>query len=73
MIGALVGLGIGLVEYRVVAGLVVGGLRRTDTSTTDEERDAYERRIGWTRAVLAVMMIGVTPVLGYVIGRTAFG
>lgn len=73
LIGALIGLAVGLVEYKIVSGIVIGGLRRTDTSKTPEERDAYERRIGIVRAVLVVMMIGVTPVLGYLIGRTVFG
>ena len=57
----------------IVSAVVIGGLRRTDSSTTREERDAYERRIGFVRAALIVLMIGVTPVIGYFIGQTAFG
>ena len=73
LIGALIGLVVGLVEYRIVSALVIGALRRTDQSKTREERDDYERRIRWVRAALVVLMIGVTPVLGYVIGQTVFG
>lgn len=73
LIGALIGLVVGLVEYRIVSALVIGGLRRTDHSKTQGERDDYERRIGWVRAALVVLMIGVTPVLGYLIGQTVFG
>jgi hypothetical protein len=73
LIGALIGLVVGLVEYRIVSALVIGGLRRTDQSKTQGERDDYERRIAYVRAALVVLMIGVTPVLGYVIGRTLFG
>ena len=73
LIGALIGLVVGLVEYRIVSALVIGALRRTDPSKTREERDDYERRIRWVKAALVVMMIGVTPVLGYVIGQTVFG
>jgi hypothetical protein len=73
LIGALIGLVVGLVEYRIVSALVIGGLRRTDQSKTQAERDDYERRIRWVRAALVVLMIGVTPVLGYVIGQTVFG
>ncbi len=73
LIGALIGLVLGIVEYRIVSTLVIGALRRTDHSQTQAERDDYERRIGWVRVALVVLMIGVTPVLGYVIGQTVFG
>jgi len=73
LIGALIGLVVGLVEYKVVSAVVIGGLRRTDGSKTSEERDAYERRIGFVRTALIVLMIGVTPAIGYFIGQTAFG
>ncbi|HEY5795886.1 MAG TPA: hypothetical protein VIU82_12795 [Bosea sp. (in: a-proteobacteria)] len=73
LIGALIGFVAGLVEYRIVSALVIGGLRRTDQSKTQAERDDYERRIAYVRAALVVLMIGVTPVLGYVIGQTLFG
>jgi hypothetical protein len=73
VIGALIGFGLGLLEYRIVSALVIGGLRRTDQSKTREERDDYERRIRWVRVALVALMIGVTPVLGYVIGQTVFG
>lgn len=72
-IGALIGLALGLVEYRIVSALVIGALRRTDHSKTEAERDDYERRIAYVRVALVVLMIGVTPVLGYVIGQTVFG
>lgn len=73
LIGALIGFVVGLVEYRIVSGLVIGALRRTDPSKTQAERDDYERRITYVRVALVVLMIGVTPVLGYVIGQTVFG
>jgi hypothetical protein len=73
LVGALIGLVVGIVEYRIVSGLVIGALRRTDPSQTQAERDDYERRIAYVRVALVVLMIGVTPVLGYVIGQTVFG
>ena len=73
LIGALIGFVVGLVEYRIVSGLVIGALLRTDPSKTQAERDDYERRIAYVRVALVVLMIGVTPVLGYVIGQTVFG
>lgn len=73
LIGALIGLVLGIVEYRIVSAVVIGALRRTERSTTQAERDDYERRIRLLKAALVVLMIGGTPVLGYVIGRTLFG
>ncbi|SDG94160.1 MULTISPECIES: hypothetical protein [Bosea] len=72
-LGALIGFGLGLLEYRLMSAVVIGALRRTDRSETEAERADYERRIRILRAVLVVMTIGVMPVLGFVIGRTVFG
>ncbi|MCA0418473.1 MAG: hypothetical protein LCH80_07085 [Proteobacteria bacterium] len=72
-LGALIGLGLGLLEYRLISAVVIGALRRTDRSETQAEKDDYERRIRILRAVLVVMTIGLMPVLGFVIGRALFG
>ena len=72
-LGALIGLGLGLLEYRLMSAVVIGALRRTDRSETQAEKDDYERRIRILRAVLVVMTIGLMPVLGFVIGRALFG
>ncbi len=56
-----------------MSGVVIAALRRTVVRSTQAERDDYERRIRVLKLALAVLMIGVTPVLGYVIGRTLFG
>ena len=72
-LGALIGLGLGLLEYRLMSAVVIGALRRTDRSQTEAERNDYERRIRILRAVLVVMTIGLMPILGFVIGRTLFG
>ena len=73
LVGALIGFGLGLLEYRLISAVVIGALRRTDRSETQAEKDDYERRIRILRAVLVVMTIGLMPVLGFVIGRTVFG
>ncbi|WP_199092703.1 hypothetical protein [Bosea sp. ASV33] len=73
LIGALIGFGLGLLEYRLISAVVIGALRRTDRSETQAEKDDYERRIRILRAVLVVMTIGLMPVLGFVIGRALFG
>jgi len=72
-LGALIGFGLGLLEYRLMSAVVIGALRRTDRSQTEAEKDDYERRIRILRAVLVVMTIGFMPILGFVIGRTLFG
>ena len=72
-LGALIGFGLGLLEYRLMSAVVIGALRRTDRSETQAEKDDYERRIRILRAVLVVMTIGLMPILGFVIGRTVFG
>ncbi|WP_293806381.1 hypothetical protein [uncultured Bosea sp.] len=73
LVGAVIGLGLGLLEYRLMSAVVIGALRRTDRSVTEAEKDDYERRIRILRAVLVVMTIGLMPTLGFVIGRTVFG
>jgi len=73
LVGALIGFGLGLLEYRLMSAVVIGALRRTDRSETEAEKADYERRIRILRAVLVVMTIGLMPILGFVIGRTVFG
>lgn len=73
LLGAAIGLGLGLLEYRLMSAVVIGALRRTDRSGTEAEKMDYERRIRILRAVLVGMTIGLMPVLGFVIGRTLSG
>lgn len=73
LIGALIGFVVGLIEYRLVTGVVVGALRRTDSSQTRAEKDDYERRIRLLKAAVLVFSVGFLPIVGYVIGRTLFG
>lgn len=72
-IGAVIGFVIGLVEYKLVSGVVVAGLRRTNRSKTEAEYEDYERRIRLLQAILLVLTLLGLPILGYVIGRTLFG
>jgi hypothetical protein len=71
--GALVGFGLGLLEYKVMSGIVVAALRRTERSATEAEHEDYERRIRILRIVLLIMTVGGTPVAGYWIGRALSG
>ena len=73
IIGAVLGLVLGLVEYKLISGVVVSALRRTNASTNEAEHADYERRIRILRAVLLVMTVGAMPVVGYFVGRALFG
>jgi hypothetical protein len=73
LIGALIGFVVGLVEYKLVTGIVVAGLRRTNRSQTPAEYEDYERRIRLLQAIVLVLTLLGLPILGYVIGRTLFG
>jgi hypothetical protein len=72
-IGAVIGLVLGLLEYKLVSGVVVSALRRTNSSATEAEHADYERRIRILRAVLLVMTVGAMPIVGYFVGRALFG
>lgn len=73
LLGALIGFALGLLEYRVISGVVVTALRRTDRSQSDEERADYARRIRILQAVLLLMTVGAMPVVGFFVGRALFG
>jgi hypothetical protein len=73
LIGALIGFVVGLIEYRLVTGVVVGALRRTDSSKTPAEKDDYERRIRLLKAAVLVVSVGGLPIVGYFVGRALFG
>jgi hypothetical protein len=73
LIGALIGLVIGVVQFKFIAGVVEGSLRRTDRSQTPAERADYERRIRWFRRLFFVEAIAVLPIIGYLVGRAIAG
>jgi hypothetical protein len=73
LIGAAVGLGVGYIDYRILTGVVVGRLRKLDTSSTPAERETFERKIRVMRILFAVMTVGAFPVIGYVLGTTIAG
>ncbi len=73
LVGAVLGFGIGWFEYRVVSSVVIGALRRTNRSGTAAENEDYERRIRLLQACLLVLMVGGTPILGYLIGQAVLG
>ncbi len=73
VIGALVGLVVGWVEYRIVGGVVEKKLRDTDRSQTATEKADYERRIGLFRRIFLTLNVTMFPVVGYFLGRMIEG
>jgi len=72
-LGAAIGFGLGLLEYRLIAGVVVAALRRTDRSQTEAERADYARRIRILQRVLLVMTAGSMSAIGFFVGRLLAG
>ena len=72
-IGALAGLVVGWIEYRIVGGAVVRKLRDTDRSETPAEKADYERRIKAFQGIFLVLTLGTSLVAGYFLGRAIEG
>lgn len=73
LVGALVGLIVGWVNYRIVVGVVEASLRRLDRSATPAEKADFERRIVVMRWLLFAATVLAIPVFGYLVGRTLAG
>ena len=72
IIGALLGLGLGWLDYRILSGVVEGKLRKLDRSE-GMERESFERKIRLMKAIFFVMTVGAFPVVGYFLGQTIAG
>jgi hypothetical protein len=72
LIGAVIGLGLGWLDYRILSGVVEGKLRKLDRSE-GEEREGFERKIRLMRVIFFVMTVGAFPVAGYLLGQTIAG
>jgi hypothetical protein len=73
LIGAVIGLALGYVDFRVVSGVVEGRLRKLDRSQGLDEKAVFERKIRAMRVVFLIMTVGVFPVVGYLFGITIAG
>ena len=72
IIGALIGLGLGWLDYRILSGVVEGKLRKLDRSS-DEEKPSFERKIRLMKAIFFVMTVMAFPVVGFFLGNTIAG
>ena len=73
VIGAVLGLIVGWIEYRIVGRAVVRKLRDTDRSQTPAEKADYERRIQAFRGIFLALTLGTSLVAGYFLGRGIAG
>jgi hypothetical protein len=73
LIGALVGLAVGYVDFKVVGGVVEGRLRKLDRSVGVEAKAEFERKIRILRVVLFAVTMVAFPVIGYLFGSAVAG
>jgi hypothetical protein len=72
-IGALAGVVLGYINFRVIVAIIVPRLRALDRSETAEERGAFERKIVLFRRILFVLEIAIMAGVGYFVGQTLGG
>jgi hypothetical protein len=68
LMGALVGAALGYLNFRVIIGVLEPRLRALDKSSSEDERGAFERRIGLLRRILFALEIGILGIVGYLVG-----
>jgi len=73
LIGALVGLAIGYVDYRVVGGVLQAKLRKLDRSQGAAETAEFEGKLRILRIVFFTMTVVAFPLVGYWLGVTVAG
>ena len=72
-IGAVLGLILGWLDYKVVGGWVARKLKETDRSQTAAEKADYERRILLFQRWFLLSTVGAFPIVGYLLGSAVAG
>ncbi|HEX5868723.1 MAG TPA: hypothetical protein VFY72_13565 [Beijerinckiaceae bacterium] len=72
-IGAVVGLILGWLDYKVVGGWVARKLKETDRSETAAEKADYQRRIVLFQRWFLLSTVGAIPIVGYLLGQAVAG
>jgi len=72
-IGAVVGLILGWLDYKVVGGWVARKLKETDRSETAAEKADYQRRIVLFQRWFLLSTVGAFPIVGYLLGQAVAG
>ncbi|KAA5601132.1 hypothetical protein [Blastochloris sulfoviridis] len=73
LIGAAMGLALGLLNFGVVVSFVETRLRALDRSTNAAEKADFERRITLMRRTMLVLDIVAFSAVGYLFGQTIAG
>ena len=73
LIGAFVGLVAGWINFLFIVGIVERRLRQLDKSATQEERLAFEQKLGLMRRIILALDVVVFSVVGYAIGQAIGG
>jgi hypothetical protein len=72
-LGALIGLGIGLFNYRVIVAIIEARLRAVDRSETSEERRVFESKLVLLRRFILVFEVVVLTAGGFFVGLVIGG
>jgi hypothetical protein len=73
LLGALVGIVLGVINYGVIVGFVTGRLRALDKSETRAEREEFERKLSLMRRIILGMDVILFGGVGYWFGQTLAG
>ena len=73
LIGAAMGLLLGLINYGVVVAFVEKRLRSLDRSASAAEKAEFERRVTLMRRIILVVDVVALGGVGYLFGRTLGG
>jgi hypothetical protein len=71
--GALLGLVMGWVDYKIAGGIIERKLSEAARAQTGADNRDADRRMALFRRLLLIATVGVFPVVGYVFGRAIAG
>jgi hypothetical protein len=73
LVGAAIGIVIGLINYGVFVKVIVGKLQEAGQRLSGAERATHEGKVLLTKRIVLVADIIIFAVLGYIFGRTMAG
>ncbi len=73
LIGAVVALAVGLLNYRMIVSVLEQRLRALDRSASDAERKAFEGKLVLMRRIILWTDVVMFPIVGYTVGTLIAG
>ena len=67
-IGALIGVMLGYLNFRVIIGILEPRLRALDKSANADERASFERKMVLLRRIFFTLEIAILGFIGYMVG-----